>query len=399
MTNGLFPIPAVKGGGAETLIQNLLDQNEIYHKADFIVYSVYEEEAQHKSIGYNHSEFVFLPQKKWGMKDICFLLKHLYKKKVLGHTVYRGIYDFEYVYKDMEKRDIDYVVIENTLVPFEYLADIYGDRVFVHIHNELFKPTYPVRQRKVLGETVNKCAGIITVSEYIKEYSLQMGYMDKEKFHVLLNAVDVSKYKQDINKENVLFFGNTGINEDNYNFVYFGRICKEKGVIELIKSFSEISDTKIRLFIIGTIEENADDSYSRDVMKLIRKDKRINVMGYINHDDMWKVLRVMDCAVLPSRWQDPCPLTIIESMAAGLPIISTKTGGVPEEVDDKCAILLENDDKLEENLRKAMAYLSSNIDVSKRMSDASNERVCTDGFFDLKSYYYRFIGILTGEDK
>lgn len=84
VTNGLFPIPAVKGGGAETLIQNLLDQNEIYHKADFIVYSVYEEEAQHKSIGYNHSEFVFLPQKKWGMKDICFLLKHLYKKKVLG---------------------------------------------------------------------------------------------------------------------------------------------------------------------------------------------------------------------------------------------------------------------------------------------------------------------------
>lgn len=390
VTNGLLPVPAVKGGGAETLIQNLLDQNEIYHEADFIVYSLYDKEAQLKSTDYRYTSFVFLPRKKWGIKDAAFLLQHFFKKKIMGFTVYRPIYDFKYVYEDVQGRDIDYIIVENTLVPFQRLVDLYGNKVFIHIHNELFKQSYPIQQRKLLGETVNKCAGVIVVSDYIKRYSLQMGCMEKAKFHILMNAVDVSKFKQIIDKK---------ADSDNYSFVYFGRICKEKGVVELIRSFSRIEDKKIRLFIIGAIEPDTADSYSRDVLELIRKDERINITGYIDHDDMWKVLRSMDCAVLPSRCQDSCPLTIIESMAAGLPIISTKTGGIPEEVDDKCAILLDNDSSLEQNLYKAMTYLSTNSDVSKKMSEASDARACVGGAFDLKSYYDRFMDILRSKSK
>lgn len=399
VTNGLFPVPAAKGGGAETLVQNLLDQNEIYHKADFIVYSLYDEEAQWKSVSYRYTSFHFIPRKKWGIKDAYFLLKHLLKKKILGFTVYRPIYDFKYVYEDIQGSDIDYIIVENTLVPFQYLVDSYGEKVFIHVHNELFKESYPIQQRKLLGETVNKSAGVIAVSDYIRRYSLQMGYMENAQFQILMNAVDVSKFKQIIDKNNDSFLKDIAIDEDDYSFVYFGRICEEKGVTELIKSFSRIKDKKVRLFIIGAIEVDTDDSYSKDVLNLIRKDERVNLTGYVDHDDMWKILSIMDCAVLPSRCQDSCPLTIIESMAAGLPIISTKTGGIPEEVDDKCAILLDNDSKLEQNLYRAMVYLSTNADVSKKMSDASEIRVSVGGAFDLKNYYDRFIDILRSKSK
>lgn len=45
MTNGILPLPAVKGGGAETLVQQLLDENEKQQKYKFIVYSVLDKQA------------------------------------------------------------------------------------------------------------------------------------------------------------------------------------------------------------------------------------------------------------------------------------------------------------------------------------------------------------------
>ena len=58
VTNGLFPVPSTKGGGAETLVQDILDQNEKFHSADFVVYSIYDQEAVIKSDSYKFSEFV-----------------------------------------------------------------------------------------------------------------------------------------------------------------------------------------------------------------------------------------------------------------------------------------------------------------------------------------------------
>lgn len=45
VTNGILPLPAVKGGGAETLVQQLLDENEKQQKYKFIVYSVLDKKA------------------------------------------------------------------------------------------------------------------------------------------------------------------------------------------------------------------------------------------------------------------------------------------------------------------------------------------------------------------
>jgi len=45
VTNGILPLPAVKGGGAETLVQQLLDENEKQQKYKFIVYSVLDKQA------------------------------------------------------------------------------------------------------------------------------------------------------------------------------------------------------------------------------------------------------------------------------------------------------------------------------------------------------------------
>lgn len=391
ITNGLFPVPASKGGGAETLIQNLLDQNEIYQKIDFLVYSVTDSKAIEASKNYKYSKFRFIEKKEWGVRDLFYLLYHFCYKKILGYTIYRCIYDFNIVIDELKKIEFDYIVLENTLVPFEKLVNAFSDKVYVHIHNELFKPTYPKSQKIKYGKLINDCAGVITVSNYIKQYSLDMGYSNSKKFHVLLNSVDIKMFKNELLEDQRPYCDLA----NHFTFVYWGRICKEKGVLELLNAFSNITQEDVRLMIIGGLN-NTNDSYVQSVKNLVDNDERVIVTGYIEHDEMWKYLKMADCAVLPSKWHDPCPLTIIEGMAAGLPIISCKTGGIPEEVNEDCAILLESNDQLETNLHDAMVRLYSDSELRKTMSKAANRRTQINGFFDLNCYYDRFVKILEG---
>lgn len=64
VTNGILPLPAVKGGGAETLVQQLLDENEKQQKYKFIIYSVLDKQAVQAQKKYKYSQFMFVPHKQ-----------------------------------------------------------------------------------------------------------------------------------------------------------------------------------------------------------------------------------------------------------------------------------------------------------------------------------------------
>lgn len=53
LTVGTSPVPATKGGAVENLIEDLLDENELYHNFDFSVLSLYEQDAEVKSKNIN----------------------------------------------------------------------------------------------------------------------------------------------------------------------------------------------------------------------------------------------------------------------------------------------------------------------------------------------------------
>jgi glycosyltransferase involved in cell wall biosynthesis len=100
-------------------------------------------------------------------------------------------------------------------------------------------------------------------------------------------------------------------------------------------------------------------------------------------------LKLANVAVVPSIWNDPFPTTILEAQAIGLPIITTRNGGIPEEVTNENAILLETNESFVENLAKSILYLYQNPEKCDTMSKASSahsqkydkERFAKD-FFD-----------------
>ena len=77
-----------------------------------------------------------------------------------------------------------------------------------------------------------------------------------------------------------------------------------------------------------------------------------------------------DVCVLPSIWDDPAPLAVIESLVSGKPLITTRSGGIPEYANDDCAIILERDNQLVDHLAQAMVELAN--DSQKRASVSSS---------------------------
>ena len=64
ITVGELPVPNIKGGGAETLVTQILDENEKVGKIEFVVYSIENEEAESRARSYKKTKFIFLQESK-----------------------------------------------------------------------------------------------------------------------------------------------------------------------------------------------------------------------------------------------------------------------------------------------------------------------------------------------
>ena len=55
-------------------------------------------------------------------------------------------------------------------------------------------------------------------------------------------------------------------------------------------------------------------------------------LGLLPHDELSSYYASVDVCVIPSLWEDPCPLVVFESLSSGTPVIASKIGGIPELV-------------------------------------------------------------------
>ena len=257
------------------------------------------------------------------------------------------------------------------------------------MHNE-------VRQSKAkYHHTIfNSITKILTVSDYIKGKVSTL--FPIEKIETVHNGIDLRNFTRkevsSVSRQQI------GFTSSDFVMVYSGRINKEKGVSELIDAMLLLKDMpNIKLMIIGgTFFGNSDNE--DDFVRLI-KDKakeikdRIIFTGFIPYKNVPDFLQLADIAVIPSIWNDPFPTTELEAQAMGLPIITTLCGGIPEEVSEDNAILLETDEHFVNNLASAILNLYQHPEKRKQMGIASLER---SKLFDKAIYAKNFFVALEG---
>lgn len=113
--------------------------------------------------------------------------------------------------------------------------------------------------------------------------------------------------------------------------------------------------------------------------------------GYINYELVPSYLKMADIAVVPSMWEEPFGLTVVEAMAAGLPLITTRSGGIPEICEGVATIVERNN--IVDNLASAILDLYQHPEKRKQMAEASLER---SKLFDKETYAKNFFKALEG---
>lgn len=184
--------------------------------------------------------------------------------------------------------------------------------------DSLAKSILAVMEAKIYRwkKTYDKLDLIITPSDYHKNH-LQEAGVTKTKVVRMRNFLPA----------NIRFVEE--VKAGNY-FLYFGRISQEKGILTLIRAFAK-SNTETPLYIVGK------GPLDQEVALLVKKlniQERVKILGFKSGEELQEIVRGAKCVILPSECSENAPLSILEAMAAGRPVIVSRNGGLPEIIDD-----------------------------------------------------------------
>ena len=147
-------------------------------------------------------------------------------------------------------------------------------------------------------------------------------------------------------------------------FGYIGTIAPHKGVHVLIDAFRTLDETDVTLDVHGSL--TVQPAYAARLRDAAAGDARIRFHGGFPEGGQDAALAALDALVVPSVWWENSPLTALEALAAGVPVIASKTGGVPEIVPEGAGLLVAPGDVAA--LREALRALATGARLSEALA-------------------------------
>ena len=373
----VFPVPAVKGGATETLMTNLLEENEKSGKVNFTCISVYDEKAYELSKNFKYTKFIYIEEKRDNL-DLTFEKSDNNFKKYMD-KVYENIKDLEF----------DFLIIEGgDITGYEYLLKRFPkEKCLVHIHGD------------ALGDnSINKDIyyKFLAISKYTEKLIMSDNIIPKSQIELLYNSIKLEDFNKKISEdEKIALRKKYGIEKDDVVIMFVGRTIRQKGVKELILAFKQLKNIdKSKILIVGSANYGAKVKTDFDYeLEEISKDikEKIKFTGYVDNTELYKIQNISDIAVVPSMWEELFGLVVPENMASGLPLVVTKSGGIPEIVDNESAFVVEKNQDLIKNLSNKLDLLIENPDLRRKMGEAGRKRA---ELFGMDKYLDNFCEIM-----
>lgn len=140
---------------------------------------------------------------------------------------------------------------------------------------------------------------------------------------------------------------------DNDQYVFVGRITYEKGVVEMLKAFSQ-TNKKLVLVGDGPLLETLKNQY--------KLNDNISFVGWKSQEEVFSIMSQSIALVFPSLWFEGAPLTIFEAMSIGLPcIVSNKCSAVDFVNDNQTGIIMDPTDDF--SFQEALSIRKEDLNV------------------------------------
>jgi glycosyltransferase involved in cell wall biosynthesis len=228
-------------------------------------------------------------------------------------------------------------------------------RVVLYAHNDILRSM----SKGEAARTLDTVAGIVCVSESLADQTKK--HLPKalaDRVHVVRNGVDCSQFTPSAERDG-----------DRLRLIFVGRAIPEKGPDILLKAAALLHRDDLEIVLVGSrgFDPSAElSAYERSLRELAAKCRvPVEFRPFEPRSALPALLRNADIMVVPSRWQEPCPLTIGEGQASGLPVIAHRVGGIPEIIGS-AGMLVANEDP--HGLARAISELADDPALRRRMA-------------------------------
>ena len=227
--------------------------------------------------------------------------------------------------------------------------------VTIHAHGLYHNPN-----KKFFSKIINTCDQIITISNYNRKILEFVYKINKNKIHVIRLFVDLEKFKMTkkkyIRKE-----------RDTKVILTVARFTEYKGHKILFEAIKKINRNEIKVWLVGR--------GSLDINALARKvgiESNVKNFGTVSDEKLIKLYQDCDIFCLPSITKngekEGIPVSLMEAMASGKPVITTRHSGIPELVEE---ILVEENNV--DELRRAIEQLLDNPYLRRKLGEKNRK--------------------------
>ena len=225
-------------------------------------------------------------------------------------------------------------------------------------------------------------------SRGLKEVILKEGFAKEDKLKVLgkgsSNGIDTSYFDpnqfDDIQKKNKRKA--LGIPQEDFAFIFIGRLVSEKGINELVEAFEKIQqkNTKVSLLLVGPFEKELDP-LKETTFQAIQENEKIYTTGY--QEDVRPYFAIADALTFPS-YREGFPNVVMQAGAMNLPAIVTNINGCNEIiVEGVNGVIIPV--KNTEALRKGMQLFVENKNYTDRLAANAREEICK--YYERKEFW------------
>lgn len=278
-------------------------------------------------------------------------IRYLGKKHGLDVSMVAKFYR---IFKE-EKPDVVHThrYVMRYTVPASVMAKV--PRMVHTVHNVAEKECGKIDQ--LINRFFYKYCKVIPVAltEYIRNTISQVYSLPITEIPIIFNGINIEKC----------------IAKDDYSvhkpmkILHIGRFAEAKNHIELIKGFnlfkSEYPDSQLILIGDGELKEQV-----KELIQELHISDSVNLLGLQPEVNMF--LNEADIFILPSLYEG-MPMTLIEAMATGLPIITTPVGGIVDMLEDGSEAIFTGTDS--ESIADSIGMLVNNFELRRSLGQAA----------------------------
>ena len=246
-------------------------------------------------------------------------------------------------------------------------------------------PTMREHYKRIMTETDRVLACGRALSERIKDET-------GTEATPIIRGTNLKQFAPLPSEERKAIRASLGIDPDHVAVLFAGRLIREKGVFELAEAIGNLAPEHpaMHIYLLG---EGSDGNAMFDRLNALGVADRVHRIGAVSGEAVAQWMQASDLFTLPS-YMEGFSNSVGEALAAGLPVVTTRVGGMPHELSDCCGVIMvepRDADQLAEALGRVVAS------TSERSSMSAAGRAWAEDRFDFDKNARQVLQVLSGE--